>query len=67
MTIKNEYITKMSTHEIEALLPAHLFKRVHRSFIVAMSKIESYTADTVEVNGVAIPVGRGYRDILENL
>lgn len=66
-TIKNEYITKMSTHEIEALLPAHLFKRVHRSFIVAMSKIESYTADMVEVNGVAIPVGRGYRDILENL
>jgi len=67
MTIKNEYITKMSTHEIEALLPAHLFKRVHRSFIVAMNKIESYTADMVEVNGVAIPVGRGYRDILENL
>jgi two-component system, LytTR family, response regulator len=67
MTIKNEYITKMSTHEIEALLPAHLFKRVHRSFIVAMSKIESYTADMVEVNGVTIPVGRGYRDILTKM
>jgi two-component system, LytTR family, response regulator len=32
-----------------------------------MNKIESYTADIVEVNGVGIPIGRGYKDILENL
>jgi DNA-binding LytR/AlgR family response regulator len=66
-TLKREYISKMSTHEIEALLPANLFKRVHRSFIVSISKIESYTAEIVEVSGVSIPIGRGYRDILENL
>jgi two-component system, LytTR family, response regulator len=66
-TTKKEYISKMSTHEIEALLPANLFKRVHRSFIVSVSKIESYTSEIVEVNGVAIPIGRGYRDIIENL
>jgi two-component system, LytTR family, response regulator len=67
ITTKKEYISKMSTHEIEALLPANLFKRIHRSFIVSVSKIESYTAEIVEVNGVAIPIGRGYRDIIENL
>jgi DNA-binding LytR/AlgR family response regulator len=67
VTTKKEYISKMSTHEIEALLPENLFKRIHRSFIVSMSKIESYTADAVEVNGVSIPIGRGYRDIIENL
>jgi two-component system, LytTR family, response regulator len=67
VTTKKEYITKMSTHEIEDLLPAHLFKRIHRSFIVSISKIESYTAEMVEVNGVSVPIGRGYRDILENL
>jgi len=67
VTTKNEYISKMSTHEIEALLPANLFKRIHRSFIVSISKIESYTAEIVEVNGISIPVGRGYRDIIENL
>ena len=66
-TTKKVYISKMSTHEMEALLPANLFKRIHRSFIVSISKIESYTAETVEVNGVSIPIGRGYRDILENL
>jgi two-component system, LytTR family, response regulator len=67
VTTKKEYISKMSTHEIEELLPAHLFKRIHRSYIVSMSKIESYTAEMVEVNGVSIPIGRGYRDVIENL
>ncbi|HEX7903624.1 MAG TPA: response regulator transcription factor [Chitinophagaceae bacterium] len=67
VTTKKEYISKMGTHEIEALLPAKLFKRIHRSFIVSLSKIESYTAETVEVNGVSIPIGRGYRDIIDNL
>ncbi|MEP6616413.1 MAG: LytTR family DNA-binding domain-containing protein [Ginsengibacter sp.] len=67
VTTKKEYLSKLSTHEIESLLPAHLFKRIHRSFIVSVSKIDSYTADMLEVNGVSLPVGRGYRDILENL
>jgi len=66
-TTKKVYISKMSTHEIEALLPSNLFKRIHRSFIVSINKIESYTAETVEVNGISIPIGRGYRDIIENL
>ena len=67
VTTKKEYISKMSTHEIEDLLPANLFKRIHRSFIISISKIESYTAEIVEVNGISIPIGRGYRDIIKNL
>jgi len=67
VTTKKEYISKMSTHEIESLLPANLFKRIHRSFIVSVSKIESYTAEAVEVNGVSIPIGRGYKDVIDNL
>jgi len=67
VTLKTEYISKMGTQEIEDLLPGHLFKRIHRSFIVSVSKIESYTADSIEVNGIAIPIGRGYRDVIDNL
>lgn len=66
-TTKNEYISKMSTHEIEALLPANLFKRIHRSFIISTNKIESYNAEMVEVHGKSVPIGRAYRDVLENL
>jgi DNA-binding LytR/AlgR family response regulator len=67
VTTKKEYLSKMSTHEIEDLLPANLFKRIHRSFIVSISKIESYTAEMVEVNGVSIPIGRDYRDFVKGL
>jgi len=67
VTAKKEYLSKMSTHEIEELLPAHLFRRIHRSFIISLNRIESYTADSVEVSGVSIPVGRGYRDVIGNL
>jgi two-component system, LytTR family, response regulator len=67
VTTKKEYISKMSTHEIEDLLPGALFKRIHRSYIVSLSKIESYTAEMVEVNGLSIPIGRGYRKVIENL
>jgi two-component system LytT family response regulator len=66
ITTKKEYIVKMSTHEIESLLPPNLFKRIHRSFIISISKIESYSAETVEVNGVSIPIGRGYRDVIKD-
>ncbi|MEP7107021.1 MAG: LytTR family DNA-binding domain-containing protein [Ferruginibacter sp.] len=67
ITTKKEYISKMSTNEIEEILPENLFKRIHRSYIVSISKIESYTSEIVEVNGVSIPIGRGYRDIIESL
>jgi len=67
VTTKTEYISKMGTHEIEALLPPTLFKRIHRSFIISVNKIESYSAEMVEVNGVSLPIGRGYRDVMEKL
>jgi two-component system LytT family response regulator len=67
VTSRKEYLSKISTHEIESMLPANLFKRIHRSFIVSINKIESYTAEEAEVNGISIPVGREYRHVLESL
>jgi len=67
VTTKKEYLSKLSTNEIENMLPTHLFKRIHRSFIISVSKIDSYTAETVEVNGISIPVGRGYKEVIDNL
>jgi two-component system, LytTR family, response regulator len=67
VTLTKEYLSKMSTHDIEDLLPSCLFKRIHRSYIISISKIVSYTAEIVELKDVSIPIGRGYRDILENL
>ena len=67
VTSGKEYITKVSTHEIEGLLPTGLFKRVHRSYIVAIRRIESYTAEMIEIHGHSIPIGKAYRDGMEKL
>lgn len=67
VTTKNEHLTKMGTHEIEQILPNDQFKRIHRSFIVSLAKIDSYTTDEVEVGGATIPVGRDYREVLGKL
>ncbi|RBL88602.1 LytR/AlgR family response regulator transcription factor [Chitinophaga flava] len=67
VTISSEYLSKMSTNEIEELLPGHIFKRIHRSFIVSINQIDSYTAEVVEIKGKPIPIGRGYKDILDKL
>lgn len=67
VTVRKEYLTKISTHEIESALPSSQFKRVHRSFIVSLKKIEAFTADTIEIEGVSIPIGRAYRGVLDDL
>lgn len=67
VTEKKEYVSRMSTHEIEELLPVHIFKRIHRSFIISINKLESFTAESVEVNGISIPIGRGYKEVIDNL
>ncbi len=67
VTTRKEYISKMSTHEIEDLLPPNLFKRIHRSYIVAINKINSYTADEIDLGEKVLPVGREYKGAIKNL
>lgn len=67
VTTKKTYFSKLTTTEIESLLPSHLFKRIHRSYIVSVNRIDSYTADTVEMGGISIPIGRSFRNVLKDL
>ncbi|MDB5021663.1 MAG: chemotaxis protein CheY [Pedobacter sp.] len=67
VTDQQSYLTKMGTQEIEELLPRSRFVRVHRSFIVALDKVNAYTAEMLEVSGKPVPVGRTYKDSLEKL
>ena len=67
VTTDNSYLTKLSTSEIEGLLPDTLFQRIHRSFIIAIHKVRSFNSEIVEINGNKIPVGRGFKHVLEKL
>jgi two-component system, LytTR family, response regulator len=67
VTAKGEHRTKMGTQEFLALLPEAAFLRIHRSFVVAIARVEAYTAEVVEILGKELPVGREYRGELAKL
>lgn len=67
VTTGKTYFSKLTTSEMESLLPSHLFKRIHRSYIVSVNRIDSYTVDAVETGGISIPVGRSFRNVIKDL
>lgn len=62
VTAEKSILTKFQLHEIEALLPAHQFIRVHRSFIIARNKVNAFSPVDIEINGQQIPIGRSYKE-----
>ncbi|RUA06395.1 MAG: DNA-binding response regulator [Flavobacteriia bacterium] len=61
-------VTRETISSIEVKLPKNDFMRIHRSFIVAFKKIESFTSEYVEVNKKSIPISRSYKkEVLKRL
>ena len=64
----NTIVTRETITSIEAKLPKNDFIRIHRSFIVSISKIDSFTNEFIEVKNNAIPISRSYKkDVLSRL
>jgi len=57
----------MTLKSIQEKLPSQEFVRVHRSYIVPVSKIESFGRNKVKINGREIPVGSSYGDVYQQL
>ena len=60
-------ITKQPISSLEELLPADAFVRIHRSYIVAIDKIDSFNADTIEIGKNELPIGRVYKSEVTKL
>lgn len=63
ITLSDRYITsKYKISDIETELDPLLFLRIHRSFIINVTKITAFTLNDIEVAGQEIPIGASYRD-----
>ncbi|KQR66967.1 two-component system response regulator [Pedobacter sp. Leaf176] len=60
-TTKGQVITKYAISSLEAMLPASSFIRVHRSYLVSLKRIDSYTQDEINIEINTIPIGKLYR------
>jgi len=59
---KKNIMTLQTFSELEQELPARQFCRVHKSFIVALDKIESIERDRIRIKNELIPVSDTYKE-----
>ena len=57
-------ITRETITSIEVKLPQNDFLRIHRSFIISINQITSFTNEFVEINDKAIPISRSYKKVV---
>jgi len=55
-------VTKYVLSTLEEMLPASEFLRIHKSYIIAINKIESYHADSIQIAKHELPIGRFYKN-----
>jgi DNA-binding LytR/AlgR family response regulator len=63
-TEKGRYITHLSLRNVEENLNQDHFIKIHKSYVVSVSKIDSIENNDVLIQSIRIPVGRNYRENL---
>ena len=67
-TQDQSYVTYQSLTDITEKLPPDLFARVHRSYTIALDKINGIDGNCIDIDGKLIPVSREHRqDIFRKL
>ncbi len=64
-SITGKIVTKGSIKHMQDLFPAHLFIRVHKSFIVSKSRVGRIQKNKIIIGDHQIPIGRNYKEDLE--
>lgn len=63
-TAGKRVITLETMKQMEVLLPAGEFLRVHKSYIVSMKKVEAVNGNMLEIGKEKIPVGKSYKEMV---
>jgi two-component system LytT family response regulator len=65
-TTHGNFLTHMTMKYLDKLLPAQVFIRVHRSFLVNKAHISVMDKNSLKIGVVSIPVGENYRDDIKS-
>jgi DNA-binding LytR/AlgR family response regulator len=60
-------VTLQTMNEMEKILPARQFIRVHKSYIVAVTHIKSIYGNSIEMENETIPIGINYKEKVMHL
>ncbi|MCH7412032.1 response regulator transcription factor [Belliella sp. R4-6] len=67
ITTKKTFMIRDILKDLEARLPASIFLRVHKSYLVNMNCIDSFNGKLLQIKDVQIPIRRGFYKILRSL
>jgi len=59
---QKKYITYLTFSGIEEQLPSHLFVRIHKSYLVAISAIQTIDGTEVITSSMRLPLSKNYRN-----
>jgi hypothetical protein len=59
--------TLQNLKDFESRLPANDFIRVHRSYIVALSQVETISRNEITIGNNTLPIGHAYRPMLDEM
>jgi len=60
-------MVRMTVRAVEDELPASNFKRIHRSYVVAINSISSIRKGSVFIGEMELPVGDTYKEVINQL
>ena len=65
ITQNQKIASRLTMVEAEVILPAELFVRIHRSYIVAKNKIQKFNRYEVVIHEKILPIGVNYSPIIQ--
>jgi len=63
-TKEQTYLTKQQIKVFEEILPEDKFLRIHKSFIISLNSITSFSPSKIEINQTILPIGRTYKSLV---
>ncbi|OEK03972.1 LytR/AlgR family response regulator transcription factor [Roseivirga misakiensis] len=60
---KGLIVTRETLSKVQERLPENQFLRIHRSFLVHLKAISSFTKESIEIDGLELPISRSFRAV----
>lgn len=62
---KKNYLVLMSMKQMQQLLPAEMFVRIHKSYIVSLDHVTGFSSSRVFLNEKWLPIGNQFKGAME--
>ncbi len=63
-TVDQTVVTKAQIGDLETLMDANQFIRIHKSYVVNINSISAYSASQIEIGKIILPIGRTYKELV---